>query len=147
MSNRCTVASKRGGNVMTQIQIPVSLGDLIDRITVLEIKAERISDESKLSHVQAELAALESCWHGSPLADIDVQSYKTELKKVNETLWEIEDYLRIKEDEASFDEQFIELARAQYKNSDRRADIKRTIDERFGSEFVDEKSYPEYNAA
>jgi len=132
---------------MTQILIPVSLGDLIDRITVLEIKAERISDESKLGHVRAELAALESCWHGSPLADIDVQSYKTELKKVNETLWEIEDYLRVKEDEASFDEQFIELARAQYRTSDRRAAIKRTLDERFGSNLVDEKSYPDYRAA
>ena len=132
---------------MTQILIPVSLGDLIDRITVLEIKAERISDESKLGHVRAELAALESCWHGSPLADIDVQSYKTELKKVNETLWEIEDYLRVKEDEASFDEQFIELARAQYRTSDRRAEIKRPLDERFGSKFVDEKSYPDYRAA
>ena len=77
---------------------------------------------------------------------MDIDAYRSELKKVNETLWEIEDYLRIKEDEGSFNDQFIELARSEYRNRDRRTELMHLIDEQVGSEFTVEKSYPSYSA-
>jgi len=131
---------------MTRILIPVSIGELIDKLTVLEIKADRIKDPAKLEHIHRELGELRRAYKTSPRADVDIDTYRGELKKVNETLWEIEDYLRIKEAEGAFDEQFIELARSQYRNSDRRAEIKRLIDEAVGSELTEEKSYPAYSA-
>jgi hypothetical protein len=131
---------------MTRILIPVSIGELIDKLTVLEIKADRIKDPAKLEHIHRELADLRRAYKTSPRADIDIDAYRVELKSVNETLWEIEDYLRIKEDEGAFDEQFIELARSQYRTSDRRAQIKRLIDEAASSDLTEEKSYPSYSA-
>ena len=130
---------------MTRILIPVSIGELIDRLTVLEIKSERIADPAKLVTIRSELSEIKEAWESSPYAGADIDAYRKELKKVNETLWEIEDYLRIKEDEGAFDEQFVELARSQYRNSDRRAEIKGLIDEQVGSEFMEVKSYPSYS--
>ncbi len=131
---------------MTRILIPASIGELIDKITVLEIKADRIKDPAKLKHIHEELSALRRAFKTSPCASVDIGAYRDELKKVNKTLWEIEDYLRIKEDEGSFDGQFIELARSQYRNRDRRAGIKRLIDEEADSDLTEEKSYPAYSA-
>ena len=120
---------------------------LREPIRVLEIKSERIADEPKLANIRKELDELNRRWRQSPFFGVkDIDSYRNELKKVNEQLWEIEDYLRVKEDEGSFDEQFIELARSQYRNSDRRAEIKRLLDEQFQSDFVEEKSYPAYSS-
>lgn len=130
---------------MTRILVPVSLGELIDRLTVLEIKADRIKDPDKLEHIHRELADLRRAYKCSPCIELDIDAYRSDLKKTNETLWEIEDYLRIKEAEEAFDEQFIELARSQYRNSDRRAAIKRLIDNVAGSEVTEEKSYPAYS--
>ena len=132
---------------MKQILIPVSPGELIDKITVLEIKAERIADESKLAHIRPELAALRRILKQHPTLTSQIESLRQELRAVNETLWEIEDYLRIKESEQAFDSQFVELARSQYRNSDRRSEIKRRIDETFASEIAEEKSYPAYAGA
>ena len=130
---------------MTRILIPVSVGELIDRLTVLEIKNETIADPGKLKTIRSELFELKEAWESSPYVGADIDVYRKELKTINETLWEIEDYLRIKEDEGAFDEQFIELARSQYQNSDRRAEIKGLIDEQVGSEFMEVKSYPSYS--
>lgn len=131
---------------MTRILVPVSIGELIDKITVLEIKGERIADPDKLGTIRQELAELRQAWEDSPYAGSDIKALREDLRKVNETLWEIEDYLRIKEDEGAFDEQFVELARSQYRNSDRRTEIKQLIDEQVGSEFVEVKSYPSYSS-
>ena len=131
---------------MTRILIPVSIGELIDRLTVLEIKADRIKDPIKLENIRRELSDLRRAYKTSPCSGVDIDAYRTELKKVNETLWEVEDYLRIKEGEEAFDEQFIDLARSQYQNSDRRSEIKRLIDEAAGSDLTEEKSYPRYSA-
>jgi len=131
---------------MTRILVPVSLGELIDWLTVLEIKADRIKDPEKLQNIHRELSDLRRAYKGSPCAGVDIDAYRSELKTINETLWEIEDYLRIKEDEKAFDEQFIELARSQYRNSDRRAAVKRLIDNMAGSEVIEEKSYPTYSS-
>jgi len=131
---------------MTRILIPVSIGELIDRLTVLEIKADRIKDPIKLENIRRELSDLRHAYKTSPFSRADVSAYRVELKKINETLWEIEDYLRIKEGEGAFDEQFVDLARSQYRNSDRRSEIKRLIDEAAGSELTEEKSYPSYSA-
>jgi hypothetical protein len=122
----------------------VSPGELIDKITVLEIKAERIADESKLVHIRTELAALRRILKQHSIMTDQVEAFRQELRAVNETLWEIEDYLRIKESEEAFDDQFVELARSQYRNNDRRSEIKRRIDEISVSEIVEEKSYPAY---
>lgn len=130
---------------MKQLLIPVSPGELIDRITVLEIKAERIADESKLVHIRPELAGLRRILKEKSIMSDEVEPLREQLREVNETLWEIEDYLRIKESEQAFDDQFIELARSQYRNSDRRAELKRRIDETIESEVVEEKSYPAYS--
>jgi hypothetical protein len=131
---------------MTWILVPVSVGELLDKITVLEIKNERISDPIKLKNVRNELRELRRAWEASPYTGVDIDAYRSELKKVNETLWEIEDYLRVKEDEGSFNDQFIELARSEYRNRDKRTELMHLIDEQVGSEFTVEKSYPSYSA-
>jgi hypothetical protein len=131
---------------MQQLLIPVSPGELIDRITVLEIKAERITDKTKLVHIRPELAAMRRILKEHSIMSDDIQPLREQLREVNETLWEIEDYLRIKESEQAFDDQFIDLARSQYRNNDRRAELKRRIDEAVESDFVEEKSYPAYSA-
>jgi hypothetical protein len=129
---------------MSEIRVPVSVGELIDKITILEIKSERIKDPAKLDNVRRELGLLQATWDASPLSDQDVGELKAELKKVNETLWEIEDFIRVKETERAFDEQFIEFARSVYVNNDRRAALKRRLNEATGSTLVEEKDYPSY---
>ena len=132
---------------MSDIRIPVSVGELIDKITILEIKSERIKDPAKLANVRRELDLLRATWDESPLSAHDVVGLRADLKQVNETLWEIEDFIRVKEAEQSFDEQFVEFARAVYVNNDRRAALKRSLNELTGSTLVEEKDYPDYAAA
>ena len=115
---------------------PISVGELIDKITILEIKEERIADESKRVNVQDELKALRS---------IEVPNIPTdlvdELRGVNDRLWDIEDAIREKERMSEFDEKFVELARSVYFTHDRRSRIKRSINEISGSDLIEEKSY------
>lgn len=132
---------------MKEIRIPVSVGELIDKMTILEIKAERIRDPAKLANVARELKMLREAWADSPLAAHDIAALRADLKQVNETLWEIEDFIRVKEAEQSFDEQFVEFARAVYVNNDRRAALKRALNELTGSALIEEKDYPVYAAA
>jgi hypothetical protein len=119
-------------------------GEFLDRLTILEIKAERIADPAKLANVRRELDLMRSTWDASPLAARDVAGLRAELKRVNETLWEIEDRIREHEAERRFDTEFVELARAVYRTNDRRAAIKRELNVALGSEILDEKSYRPY---
>ena len=130
-------------STMSLIAAPVSFGELIDKITILEIKSERISDESKLVNVRHELEILEQTWRDA--GNDDVSDPRARLKAVNEELWEIEDDIRIKESKREFDERFIELARAVYVTNDKRANIKKEINLALGSELVEEKSYEDYS--
>ncbi len=132
---------------MSTISVPVSFGELIDKITILEIKSRRIGDETKLQHIRRELELLEGTWSEAKESHIDIAEERAALLSINETLWEIEDYIRIKESEGAFDEQFIELARSVYFRNDERAAIKRRINEKLGSEIVEEKSYAPYERA
>jgi len=129
---------------MKDILVPVSPGELVDKITILRIKAARISDAQKLHNVRVELDALESTWRncGAPIAD--VAGDETALQKVNEALWDIEDRIRDKERDRLFDAEFIELARAVYVTNDERAAIKKRINLALGSRLVEEKSYAQY---
>jgi hypothetical protein len=132
---------------MSELRVPISVGELIDKITILEIKCDRIKQPAKLANVRRELDLLCRTWDQSPLSAHDISSLRADLKQVNDTLWEIEDFIRIKEAEQAFDEQFIELARAVYVNNDRRAALKRALNELTGSALVEEKDYPAYAAA
>ena len=82
---------------MSEIQVPVSFGELLDKITILQIKSERMSDAAKLANVRNELAALERTWSAHPAASRDIEGLRAELKAVNERLWDIEDDIRLKD--------------------------------------------------
>ncbi|HEX7342215.1 MAG TPA: DUF6165 family protein [Rhodanobacteraceae bacterium] len=129
---------------MNTIEVPVSFGELIDKITILEIKAERIIDASKQSNVRRELDALETAWQMHAAASIDIAAERLALKRVNESLWDIEDRIRLKEKAQAFDAGFIELARSVYVRNDERAAVKRDINLKLGSTLVEEKSYQDY---
>lgn len=129
---------------MKDILVPVSPGELVDKITILRIKAARISDAQKLHNVRVELDALESTWHGCGAPIADVAADETSLQRVNEALWDIEDRIRDKERDRLFDAEFIELARAVYVTNDERAAIKKRINLALGSRLVEEKSYAQY---
>ena len=126
------------------ITVPISPGELIDKITILQIKSERMTDAAKLANVRTELALLEATWRNSGHADSDIAAEWAALKSINEKLWVIEDDIRDKERARAFDQQFIELARAVYVTNDERAVVKRRINTRLGSRIVEEKSYREY---
>lgn len=129
---------------MSSLSVPVSPGELIDKLTILRIKSQRIDDPDKLANVRRELALLEQTWRASPYAGEDVSDATARLQSVNETLWDIEDRIRLKEAERRFDAEFIELARSVYVNNDERAAVKREINTRLGSAIVEEKSYADY---
>jgi hypothetical protein len=131
---------------MSEIAVPVSPGELIDKITILRIKSQRITDAAKLKNVRVELDALTTTWAGSAYAGIDITADEDALFAVNERLWVIEDEIRDKEREQSFDAEFIRLARAVYFANDERAAIKRRINLRLGSAIIEEKSYSDYRA-
>lgn len=129
---------------MSLIETPVSYGELIDKITILEIKSRRIRDDAKLANVRNELDLLNAVWGNSDAAQTDVTQERARLLAVNEALWDIEDTIRLKERAQAFDDEFIELARAVYFRNDERASFKRDINLRLGSELVEEKSYQDY---
>src|ERR1700742_2093950 len=112
---------------MSEISVPVSPGELLDKITILRIKSSRMSDAQKLANVRIELKLLEDGWAAPPYAKSDIAPYFNALLQVNERLWMIEDDIRDKERAQSFDGEFILLARAVYVENDERAAIKRRI--------------------
>jgi len=125
--------------------VPTSPGEFLDKLSILEIKADRIRDAAKLENVRRERDALRATWAASPLAARDVSAQVAALRAVNEALWDIEDRIREKEAARAFDAEFIELARSVYRTNDRRAAIKRELNVLLGSELVEEKSYSRYD--
>lgn len=131
---------------MKDILVPISPGELLDKITILRIKSARMTDPGKLANVRHELAHLEATWRDSGAAIAEVATDEAALQRVNESLWDIEDEIRDKELAQAFDARFIELARAVYVTNDERAAIKRRVNTRLGSKIVEEKSYRPYRA-
>lgn len=129
---------------MSQIAVPVSYGELIDKITILEIKSARITNPDKLVNVRTELDMLNATWAQAAASQTDISAERSKLKDVNEALWDIEDHIRVKEKAQAFDQEFIELARSVYFRNDDRAAYKREINEKLGSTLVEEKSYENY---
>jgi uncharacterized protein DUF6165 len=129
---------------MTDILIPVSPGELVDRLTILRLKTERITDATKLKNVRYELGRLRITAEASLPADGPVIELGEELYRTNAMLWEVEDELRAAEAEGAFGADFVELARAVYRWNDKRADLKRQINSVLGSAIREEKSYKPY---
>ena len=124
--------------------MPISPGELLDKITILRIKSARMQDAAKLVNVRHELQLLEQTWRAALPAGIDLRSEEQSLEAVNARLWDVEDLLRDQEAEKRFDAKFIELARAVYVTNDERAAIKKRINVKLGSALVEEKSYRPY---
>ena len=131
---------------MSEILVPVSFGELLDKIAILQIKSERMTDAAKLANVRNELTALERTWAEHPASRQDIAALRADLKAVNERLWVIEDDIRLKEKAQAFDEEFIELARSVYFQNDIRAKVKKAINLALGSAYVEEKSYQDYGS-
>ena len=127
-----------------EIKVPVSPGELIDKLTILEIKAANISDAAKLANVNIELQLLQETWRSSAFASANIDAEWKQLRDINKKLWDIEDDIRDKERERKFDQEFIELARAVYVTNDERAAVKKQINTKLGSKIVEEKSYAQY---
>jgi hypothetical protein len=130
--------------VTQPILVEISPGELIDKITILEIKAERVTDAQKLKNVRLELEVLEKARRAAVPELPEAARLTAELKTANEALWEIEDAVRDCERHGDFGPRFIELARSVYRTNDRRAALKRQINDLFGSRIIEEKSYSEY---
>jgi Family of unknown function (DUF6165) len=124
-----------------RVNAPIAPGELIDKITILEIKAERIADADKQRNVRVELKALYEARDGAIFDQEGLAPLVAELKAINDALWQIEDGVRVCERSGHFGAGFVELARSVYQNNDRRAAVKRRINERLGSELIEEKSY------
>ncbi|WP_101927484.1 MULTISPECIES: DUF6165 family protein [Luteimonas] len=126
---------------MGTIMAPVSIGELADKITILEIKSERIADAAKRDNVRVELDGLTPLWR--PLADAhpDIAALKVRLKAVNERMWDVQDALRAREAAQTFDETFVQLARDVSRHNGERVGLKNDINRLAGSQFVEEKQY------
>jgi hypothetical protein len=131
---------------MSLIQTPVSYGELIDKMTILQIKLQEIKDEAKLANVRNELELLDATWKNDKASETDIDAETGRLLAVNQRLWKIEDDIRMKERAQAFDQEFIQLARSVYIENDERAAIKREINMKLGSTLVEEKSYQDYRA-
>jgi len=129
------------------VSIEISTGELLDKITILRIKSERIADPAKLENVHRELAVLDAAWHAVDPGNVEIDQAIDELKTINEKLWDIEDAIRDKERLGEFDHAFIELARSVYFQNDERAAIMKRINLLSGSALVEEKSYRDYQSA
>lgn len=126
------------------INTPVSIGEVVDKVTILAIKSERITSVEKLQNINKELELLREILSGVDGLWATIESLYADLKRINEELWVIEDDIRIKEYKKEFDDEFIRLARAVYVTNDKRADVKKKINLKLGSELVEEKSYEDY---
>ncbi len=130
-----------------RLLIPVSAGELLDKITILRIKVARMSDPQQLANVRLELGMLERSWEEIGAVTTELAAEEHALQAVNERLWDIEDLVREREARQLFDREFIDLARAVYVANDERAAIKKRINQRLGSRLVEEKSYKPYQKA
>ena len=130
---------------MKNIHIAVSPAEVLDKITILEIKSVRMNDPEQVANVNIELARLKQTWADSVSEDKVIDDLREQLKIVNEALWEIENDIRDKERAREFDERFIELARSVYFSNDRRSKIKKDLNLHLGSAIVEEKSYQDYS--
>lgn len=126
------------------ISVPVSFGELVDKITILEIKANKILDSKKLKNINNELKALLKVLEKIDKEEKTFNELYSELKKVNQELWDIEDKIRNLENNKIFNEEFVEVARSVYIINDKRFYIKNKINEKFDSEYKEEKSYEDY---
>ena len=138
------MASASSPSAAGTVAVPVSLGELIDKITILEIKSERMTDAKKLANVRKELALLNAVKSAQQLSGPDFDRVYAALKSTNEALWVIEDDIRDCERHKRFDTRFIELARAVYITNDKRAALKNELNQLFNSALVEEKSYAAY---
>ena len=129
---------------MNDIHVPISPGELLDKITILQIKSERISDPAKVANVRTELDLLQKVWNEAVEADDEIAALTAQLKAINEKLWEIEDDIRDEERNKRFGDRFIELARAVYVTNDERANAKKKVNLHLNSTIVEEKSYQDY---
>lgn len=123
---------------------PVSLGELLDKIVILEIKKEKISDEAKLTNIRTELQALRDIRPPLLLDNAEIQIWEKALRSSNEELWDLEDRIRDKERLDDFGPEFVEVARLIYRTNDKRAHAKKMINTICGSKIVEEKSYQPY---
>jgi hypothetical protein len=136
----CALFLAQFANCQT-VTAEISYGELIDKITILTIKSQRITDKEKLKNVRTELASLQdTCNHFIGSRD-DIAQLQKLLQHINEALWDIEDAIRVKERNKEFDNEFIEIARSVYVTNDRRCTIKKQIDALLGSHITEEKSY------
>lgn len=124
-----------------RISAPISVGELVDKITILELKARNISAPEKLANVKRELGLLRDLWEGLDVSRSELTPIVEALRAVNTSLWQVEDRLRAMEASGSFGEGFVEAARAVYRLNDQRAALKRDINLKLGSELMEEKSY------
>ena len=129
---------------MNDILVPISPGELLDKITILQIKAARIDDATKVANVKTELELLTDVWNKSVETDAQIEALTAELQSINEKLWVIEDDIRDEERNKCFGDRFIELARAVYVTNDERAEAKKKVNLHLNSTIVEEKSYQDY---
>ncbi len=130
---------------MSMISTPVSFGEVLDKITILEIKVKNINDDEKRANVKNELNILLNTWEKHVESNNEINTLKQKLKDINQSLWDIEDNIRIKESKNEFDDEFIQIARSVYVVNDQRAAAKKEVNILLGSELVEEKSYQDYN--
>lgn len=126
---------------MQTISVPVSVGELADKLSILHIKHERIEDAEKRAHVEVEMAGLRPIWDGIVAANPELAGHYDRLKAVNEQMWDVQDGLRAREAAQAFDDGFIQLARAVAARNGERVGIKNGINRLAGSEFIEEKQY------
>lgn len=127
------------------IKVDLGTGELIDKITILQIKSDRISDPGKLVNIRHELAVLTKTRDEQMQQSEELARLSTELKAINEKIWDIEDDIRECESRKDFGETFIELARGVYHTNDKRAAVKKQINLLTGSDIIEEKSYTDYS--
>ena len=126
---------------MNSILIPVSIGELADKLSILEIKAARIDDAGKRAHVQVELEGLRTLWDAQVAAQAELAGMKDQLRAINERMWDVQDALRAKEAAQLFDTDFVELARSVARHNGERIQVKNAINRLAGSRFIEEKQY------
>ena len=129
-----------------KLMTEISVGEFLDKVTILEIKSERITDPAKLENVNRELDILRRIWAEAAIDYPGLAEHTAELKAINEKIWQIEDDIRDKERQQVFDDDFIQLARSVYFTNDRRAAVKRDINVAVGSNLIEEKSYSDYGS-
>jgi hypothetical protein len=126
------------------VRVAVAPGELLDRITILQIKTERLADSAKRAAAEVQLGALRRAWAGAVVPTAETEGLEAELRAVNEALWEAEDGLRLCERQKDFGERFVKLARTVYRRNDARSRLKERVNDLLGSALGDPKDYPDY---